>query len=75
MHALQSPALPCRKSSLLDRLWRFLDERRARRLAIRQLGNLDDRHLRDIGIERQDIAVLVDREVGRFRLDEFRSRG
>lgn len=75
MHTLQYPALSGRKPSLLDRIWRFLDERRARRLAIRQLHNLDDRYLRDLGIERQDIAALVDREVGRFRLDEFRSRG
>jgi uncharacterized protein YjiS (DUF1127 family) len=75
MHALRSPALSGRKSLFLDRLWRFLDEHRARRLAIRQLRNLDDRYLRDLGIERQDIAALVDREVGRFRPDEFRSRG
>jgi uncharacterized protein YjiS (DUF1127 family) len=61
--------------SLFQRIRRFFDDRRARHRAIRELRNLRDHDLRDIGLERQDIAAIVDREVGRFRLDEFRSRG
>lgn len=61
--------------SLLDRIRRFFDNRQARRLAIRELRKLQDRDLRDIGVERQDIDAMVDREIGRWRLDEFRSRG
>jgi hypothetical protein len=30
--------------------------------------------LRDIGVNRHDIAAIVDREIGRLRLDGFRSR-
>lgn len=37
--------------------------------------NLTERDRRDIGIGRQSIDELVDREVGRLREDEFRSRG
>lgn len=64
-----------RRRSLLDRIRRFFDNRQARRLAIRELRKLQDRDLRDIGVERQDIDAMVDREIGRWRLDEFRSRG
>jgi uncharacterized protein YjiS (DUF1127 family) len=39
-----------------------------------ELGRLSDRDLDDIGIRRNDIAKIVDREVGRLGLDEFRSR-
>ena len=74
MSVLQSCARPAERLSLLDRLYRFYDDRRARHRAIRQLSRLDDRDLRDIGIDRHDIDVIVDREIGRFRLDEFRSR-
>jgi len=61
--------------SLSQMIRRFFDDRRARRRVIRELRNLRDNDLRDIGLERQDIAAIVDREIGRFRLDEFRSRG
>jgi uncharacterized protein YjiS (DUF1127 family) len=69
------PATQVRPPRLFDRVSRFLSDRRARRLAIRDLGNLRDRELRDLGVERPDIAAAVDREIGRLRLDEFRSRG
>jgi uncharacterized protein YjiS (DUF1127 family) len=48
--------------------------RERRRLALKDLQRLDDRELRDIGIKRHDIRAIVDREIGRLRLDEFRSR-
>ncbi|MET0596581.1 MAG: DUF1127 domain-containing protein [Mesorhizobium sp.] len=47
---------------------------RRRRRAMDELGRLSDRDLDDIGIRRNDIAKIVDREVGRLGLDEFRSR-
>jgi uncharacterized protein YjiS (DUF1127 family) len=52
----------------------FLHVRERRRLALKDLRRLDDRELRDIGINRRDITAIVDREIGRLRLDEFRSR-
>ena len=48
--------------------------RERRRLALKDLQRLDDRQLRDIGIKRHDITAIVDREIGRLCLDEFRSR-
>lgn len=45
-----------------------------RRLALKDLQRLDDRELSDIGIKRHDIPAIIDREIGRLRLDEFRSR-
>lgn len=75
MSALE--ALPCQgaRLSLFDRIYQFYRDRRARHLAIDQLGRLDEHNLRDLGIERIDIARVVDREIGRLHLDEFRSRG
>lgn len=58
-----------------DRVRQFFDNWLARRLAIRELRRLRDRDLRDIGVERHDIAAAVEREIGRLQLDEFRSRG
>jgi uncharacterized protein YjiS (DUF1127 family) len=77
MLAPESPSHPRQEHPprLFDRVSRFLSDRRARHLAIRDLGNLRDRELRDLGVERPDIAAAVDREIGRLRLDEFRSRG
>lgn len=45
-----------------------------RRDARTDLRRLSDRSLNDIGLNRHDIATVVDREIGRLRLDEFRSR-
>jgi uncharacterized protein YjiS (DUF1127 family) len=39
------------------------------------LAGLPDRQLRDLGVRRIDIAAVVERETGRFKVDEFRSRG
>lgn len=41
----------------------------------REQRKLRDRDLRDIGIKTHDVAAMVDREIGRLGLDEFRSRG
>ena len=38
----------------------------------RELDQLDDRDLRDIGIERQDIGALVDRGINRISLSSYR---
>jgi len=46
-----------------------------RREAFNDLNRLSPRYLQDIGIGRGDIASVVDREIGRMGLDEFRSRG
>ena len=75
MATLHTPARRVGGLSLLGWLLHFYHDRRSRRLALLQLEKLDDRALRDIGIDRHDVAALVDREVGRFRPDEFRSRG
>lgn len=40
----------------------------------RRLAALPDRQLRDLGIRRLDIATVVEREIGRLHVDEFRSR-
>jgi uncharacterized protein YjiS (DUF1127 family) len=52
----------------------FFQKRGKRRQAVDDLYRLDDRELCDIGIRRRDIAAIVDREIGKLRLDEFRSR-
>jgi uncharacterized protein YjiS (DUF1127 family) len=44
-----------RIAALLRRLWRVLAERRAARQTLRVLTRLDDRTLRDIGIDRADL--------------------
>lgn len=75
MSAIEAPLCHSAEPSLLQRIYQFYEGRRARHLAIDQLSNLDDHNLRDLGIERIDIAKVVDREIGRLRLDEFRSRG
>lgn len=61
-------------ASLLTWIRHFFHIREKRRLALDDLHRLDDRELHDIGIHRHDIAAIVDREIGRMRLDEFRSR-
>lgn len=60
---------------LLERFRQFAADRRDRHRASRELHNLSDRALRDLGVERPDIDAAVDREIGKLRLDEFRSRG
>ena len=47
-----------RRLTLLER-WHRLERRRAASLAAHRLGQLDDRLLRDIGIDRADIAGTV----------------
>jgi uncharacterized protein YjiS (DUF1127 family) len=61
-------------SSLFTWILDFFHIRERRRLALKDLERLDDRELRDIGIKRHDIPAIVDHEIGRLRLDEFRSR-
>ncbi len=61
-------------ASLFTWIMDFFRIREWRRRALKELRCLSDRELRDIGIVRHDIAVIVDREIGRLRLDEFRSR-
>jgi uncharacterized protein YjiS (DUF1127 family) len=41
------------------RFWRYLQERRAAARATRQLAEMDDRSLRDIGLSRADIGRAV----------------
>lgn len=61
-------------TSLFSWILDFFHIREYRRAATKDLQRLDDRELRDIGIRRHDISAIVDREIGRLRLDEFRSR-
>jgi len=75
MSAIEAPLCHGARPSLLQRIYQLYEVRRARHLTIDQLSKLEDRNLRDLGIERIDIAKIVDREIGRLRLDEFRSRG
>ena len=46
-----------------------------RRTATRDLQKLQDHELRDLGINRHDIAAAVENGVRRLWIDEFRSRG
>ncbi|EHK55422.1 hypothetical protein MAXJ12_20137 [Mesorhizobium alhagi CCNWXJ12-2] len=69
---IRAPARP--RASLFTWILNFFHVRERRRLALKDLQRLDDRELRDIGIKRHDITAIVDREIGRLRLDEFRSR-
>jgi uncharacterized protein YjiS (DUF1127 family) len=69
---IRAPATP--GASLFTWILYFFHVRERRRLALKDLQRLDDRELRDIGIKRHDITAIVDREIGRLRLDEFRSR-
>jgi uncharacterized protein YjiS (DUF1127 family) len=52
--------LPAWFSVRLGRWWQ-------RGQAINELRALPDAQLRDIGIERNDVEGLIDRELGRFR--------
>jgi uncharacterized protein YjiS (DUF1127 family) len=69
---IRPPARPA--ESLFTWILDFFHIRERRRLALKDLQRLDDRELRDIGVKRHDIAAIVDYEIGRLRLDEFRSR-
>jgi uncharacterized protein YjiS (DUF1127 family) len=69
---IRAPTRPA--ASFFTRLVDFFHIREHRRLALKDLQRLDDRELRDIGIKRHDITAIVDREISRLRLDEFRSR-
>jgi uncharacterized protein YjiS (DUF1127 family) len=66
------PAQPA--ASLYAWILDFFRIREWRHRAVKELHRLSDRELRDIGIVRHDIAAIVDREIGKLRLDEFRSR-
>ncbi|MBX3568158.1 MAG: DUF1127 domain-containing protein [Rhizobiaceae bacterium] len=57
---------------LLARIGRFVRQAFERRQAINDIERLDDRALRDIGVERHDIAARIDAEM---RLIDLRSRG
>lgn len=46
-----------------------------RRAATRDLERLQEHELRDLGINRHDIAAAVESGVRRLWVDEFRSRG
>lgn len=61
-------------TSLLSWILDFFHIRERRRLALEDMQRLSDRELHDIGVNRRDIAAIVDREIGKLRLDEFRSR-
>jgi uncharacterized protein YjiS (DUF1127 family) len=69
---IRAPTRPA--ASFFTWMLDFFHVRELRRLALKDLQRLDDRELRDIGINRHDITAIVDREIGRLRLDEFRSR-
>lgn len=68
----RAPAKPA--ASLFTWILDFFHIREMRRAALKDLHRLSDRELRDIGVNRRDIAAIVDCEIGRMRLDEFRSR-
>ena len=61
-------------ASLFAWIAAFFRIRERRRLALQDLERLADHELRDIGVERRDIAAIVDREISKLRLDELRSR-
>jgi uncharacterized protein YjiS (DUF1127 family) len=62
------PACAERTPSLALRLAEFMRGAFWRRRAINDLEKLDDRALRDIGVERGDIATHVDRAMTRITL-------
>lgn len=51
-------------------LSRWLDEQRERRGSVAQLRHLNDRLLRDIGIDREDIEASVDRSLWEMRFQQ-----
>lgn len=53
--------------SLFERLIDRLNEPFLRLRAVNELENLSDHQLRDIGIERPDIAIVADREIAKLR--------
>jgi uncharacterized protein YjiS (DUF1127 family) len=59
---------------LFSRILDFFRSQKLRRRADRELSNLDDRQLHDIGVSRRDVAVIVDREIGKLHLDGLLSR-
>ena len=61
-------------TSLFSWILDFFHIRERRRIALEDMQRLSDRELHDIGVNRRDIAAIVDREIGKLRLDEFRSR-
>lgn len=48
-----------RTASMFDRIGAFFAERRSARLAYRELSELNDRELADLGIARSDIRRVV----------------
>lgn len=59
--AASLPAAPSRQpGSALARIFAAIGRRFTRRAAIHQLGMLDRRLLKDIGIEREEIEAFVD---------------
>ena len=53
--------------SIVERLLDRLNEPFLRFRAVNELENLSDHQLRDIGIERPDIATIAEREIARLR--------
>lgn len=67
------PAAHGTEQSLIQRMRQmFANHQRDEHL---RLASLPDRQLRDLGLKRIDIASVVEREIGRLHVDEFRSRG
>jgi uncharacterized protein YjiS (DUF1127 family) len=54
-------------STLLGRALAGLGDRFRRFAAINELEQLSDRQLRDIGLERRQIAEITEREIARLR--------
>lgn len=73
--AIPLPRTARNRAILMERLRTYLLSREERRLAIAELQRLDDRTLRDVGIERHDIATLVDAEMTRIGLRQLGPRG
>jgi uncharacterized protein YjiS (DUF1127 family) len=63
------------RAILIERLRTYLLSREERRLAIAEMQRLYDRTLLDVGIERHDIATLIDKEMTRIGLRELGPRG
>ena len=72
INEVRAPQKPV--TSLFSWILDFFHIRERRRIALEDMQRLSDRELHDIGVNRRDIAAIVDREIGKLRLDEFRSR-
>jgi uncharacterized protein YjiS (DUF1127 family) len=72
INEIRAPQKPV--TSLFSWILDFFHIRERRRIALEDMQRLSDRELHDIGVNRRDIAAIVDREIGKLRLDEFRSR-